>query len=706
MTTKKGLFVYCFLLFFSFICVAEEKISHIISPISGTWANPQPLIIQVPDNCEVYYSLNGTDPLTSGFAYDNPIVLTETGTQIIVVSFINSTGDVITESVEWTVTESDYLDFIPSTDAPYILFNKDSSIKVPEDISWFIGNRDLTKNEIDGISKGGLIALSENPDNLRYIPISFISNNNVYRYIFRIGDSNRFNFASPLPIETDIVFTDWNEILLANGEKVSFSFDNGPWNETKSKIIIDRTKSHTISWKTETSPIKTVSIPAKPSFQGIPEKGYTNESVKLSIQDDNFIMAYTSLDGNTTYTNTFIVDTISGDSFGFAEVFPIYYDGIYQGDLPIAFFIDKQPPELPEFISSTSDLFSRNEVELKFKSNSTVYYSIPTPYSEASGFSLDNISDYKQNVPEIDSFIKLQQNSIVLNPSDSEALFYTVFAYAEDQAGNKSNITQYSVLIDSINYYLDSSLENNGIGTIEAPYNSFDSIVKTINNNSFTRVMLKGTYSNISSFNIFSSCEFIGDTNVRIKLASDETLTINNANVVFKSCTLEKNVIPTGDMFQKNLVTIENGNFIADDCLFIANFDVSGTGIVARNSSVNLKNSSITVNALSYAALISSVNSSINLDYVRGIATARTAVGLSATNKTCLVSNTQFRIIGAYGRAAELTGISYSFNLCNFISQNAISQKPAIWVDSNSKQISLESDTFSGFSSFIVKESR
>ena len=55
---------------------AEIKV---ISPAEGQWANKQMLILDIQKNEEYYYSLNGSDPATFGFAYDGPVILDVSG---------------------------------------------------------------------------------------------------------------------------------------------------------------------------------------------------------------------------------------------------------------------------------------------------------------------------------------------------------------------------------------------------------------------------------------------------------------------------------------------------------------------------------------------------------------------------------------------------------------------------------------------------
>ena len=51
----------------------------VISPVEGQFSNYQALVLSVPEDCNVFYSFTGTDPLLSGFAYDSPVIIERNG---------------------------------------------------------------------------------------------------------------------------------------------------------------------------------------------------------------------------------------------------------------------------------------------------------------------------------------------------------------------------------------------------------------------------------------------------------------------------------------------------------------------------------------------------------------------------------------------------------------------------------------------------
>ncbi|MCR4954778.1 MAG: chitobiase/beta-hexosaminidase C-terminal domain-containing protein, partial [Treponema sp.] len=68
-----------FSLIFLFSSIELTAQINVLSPVEGTWANKQMLVIDDSDNNEYLYSINGSDPELFGFAYDGPVLIDMTG---------------------------------------------------------------------------------------------------------------------------------------------------------------------------------------------------------------------------------------------------------------------------------------------------------------------------------------------------------------------------------------------------------------------------------------------------------------------------------------------------------------------------------------------------------------------------------------------------------------------------------------------------
>ncbi len=79
MRLLKRFFLYGVVFFFSVNMLSAFSEKDIISPQKGTFSNMQPLVLNVSDGEEVYYSLSSSDPSVSGFSYDGPVLIEATG---------------------------------------------------------------------------------------------------------------------------------------------------------------------------------------------------------------------------------------------------------------------------------------------------------------------------------------------------------------------------------------------------------------------------------------------------------------------------------------------------------------------------------------------------------------------------------------------------------------------------------------------------
>ena len=94
------------IVFFLFLFIALNSFAQkIINPSQGTWANKQVLVLELPFGANAYYSVNGTNPETSGFAYDGPVLLDLIGDVNLSVVVIDKNGEKSTHNVSYSVSE-------------------------------------------------------------------------------------------------------------------------------------------------------------------------------------------------------------------------------------------------------------------------------------------------------------------------------------------------------------------------------------------------------------------------------------------------------------------------------------------------------------------------------------------------------------------------------------------------------------------------
>lgn len=694
-------------LLFSFVlfpCFALIPNSTVLSPVAGTWANPQPLIIDTQPGTEVFYSLNGEDPLKSGFAYDGPIMLEGTGNFSIQIVTVSAKDTSAITKIDWTVSAKEQLSFVPQkADQSFISLEKNVGIDVPSSVSWVSGIFEQTIPEDKFFNKGGKVMLYSNCDIVRYIPLLLKKGTDYYRYILRTGYTDKLRFSSPVPDETDIQFFSWNYIRLSDGKKVQYSIDGGAIKQTSSLIAVDRSKEHTISWKVldEENSEKSFVIPAKPLLKGTPEKGFTNDCVTLSLDNSLYQFGYTSPDGNTFYSKYISIDTVTGDVASISTNLDIYYRGVKQGSLPTAFLIDRRIPQKPQIISTAKDGFSREDVKISFDTNDSIYYSLTKPSVSETGFATS--TSFVNSVVNNSEFKLLTKDSITLAADPKYANLYTVYAYAKDIAGNCSDISSYSVVIDNHNFYVDSgTTQKERHGTKNAPFNTIEEAISAIKTTQFS-LYLTGDFTVNDTININADCKIIGNKTAKITFKPNANLKLNNVQASIVDCTLEKYVPQTGDVVQKNLLQIYDSSFYANNCDFVCNFDFAGSCITAKNSFLEIENSNLSSTALSYSSLFNIEDTELTIKNLKTVSSAKTAVGISATGNVCTINNVEFKIAGSLIRAIELNGVILNVQNSIFDGQSSNALKPAIWMDSYSAKRVDYDNKFSGFSVLSFK---
>ena len=148
---KKNLF--CFIAFFLFsFCFAYEI--DLLSPKNGAWSNKQMLVINDfpnPDG-DFFYSLDGSDPQSFGFAYDGPVLIDVTGDIQLKIAYIDKAGTVSKKEVlfsvnpiqEDTIQDTEYRNFIQIFNSSGIVnYTSGSDFSIPKQLFYSFSPLDI-----------------------------------------------------------------------------------------------------------------------------------------------------------------------------------------------------------------------------------------------------------------------------------------------------------------------------------------------------------------------------------------------------------------------------------------------------------------------------------------------------------------------------------------------------------------------------------
>ena len=401
----------------------------IVSPVEGTWANRQSLVLEVPEAYEVFYSFSGSHPMDSGFAYDGPVMIEAEGEVSLRIALVFPDGNAAVYTVDYTVAspEDDLDNPLPlNFRQPVVSYTTGQSITIPTGYSYRLGN---SSNFLPGEK---VLALQGGSFPHRYLPCEVINGNRAWRFVLSptgipatlplhaAGNAGGSSAANPGLEKTTPQKALQKDFSLNNftaGKKVEFY--QAP--ATK-KTTVEEVQ---VSTFTEVSNTDSTEIdPAEPPFQITDWSLLTFTRDKLIYSIDNGFWQATEgsimVDrtvGHTIYWQsvayekgnpvynfylppkpageyqfegreavlvalgpefTFVpkgltmepVSSLMIDAFYGEELhsdFPIqiYYDGLYQGDGQVSVLVDKCPPTAPAIYSSSNAFYNRQDVTVR-----------------------------------------------------------------------------------------------------------------------------------------------------------------------------------------------------------------------------------------------------------------------------------------------------------------------------------------------------
>ena len=740
-------FLFCLLFVlstFGFARTFAYTKADVISPVAGVWANCQSLVLDLPSGAEAFYSLSEEDPAVSGFAYDGPTLLNVSGNVHLMLLVVYEGGLSEKIDVRYTVTPQktpDYID-LSESDA-FVRIDASRFVDIPQTVSYTFGNS-------SSLFSGKRLILQRKTIFERFVPLVLYDGQVPFRYVLLCGgDDGVLNETQTQTqsgsADSILEFYDWNYFSFKSSVPVEYRIDDQNLRESRSeRIYIQRGKDHVIYWRQKQSdavaagageaaeereqgevPFTAALVPARPSVAGIPETPAVNTAVRLSLSDPRFSFGCASGGGKTRCASVCTIDTLDGDSFGFSRDIDIYYNGIKQGSMRPSFIIDKIPPSPPVITASDNRAYVRKSVLLNFSNTDTVYYCLKEPFSAAEGFTVQRIKELNSaSVPlSSDDFVKLTSRDMVLESSDTHALFYTLHAYAQDVAGNRSETVVFQTVIDPLNYYVRGKANGSSLpvssakrpafadGSPDRPFGDFSALFEVLKTTSapFVRCVAEGVCTDIPPLFIERDMEICGNGKTRLIFEKDAFIKVKNCTFTLKDCTLEQNHRSSNGLYQNKLLEAENAVILLSGDELICKGSGSTSCISMRNSSLEITDSGVTVEALSYACGIHAEFSVLAAKNIRTVVLSETAVGMSANHSSVLLNASSFTLAAHLARALEFSASGFTLMNNSFVSQNEMKGTGAVWSDgvlSASQARTASGNTYKGFASLFAESGR
>ncbi|MCR5763508.1 MAG: chitobiase/beta-hexosaminidase C-terminal domain-containing protein [Treponema sp.] len=631
----------------------------IISPISGTWNNTQPLVLNVEDKTEIYYSLMGTDPLKFGFAYDGPVVLDQKGDVSLQITAVDENGERQDFFIEYAVKDiniagnEDTVSFVNDIiNHPIKRYVSGSIFSIPETFNYFIGKND------ERTFSGNNLHISEKNNVKRYVPFT-VTDGSVYLHfvlqIIPLHNSSLHSKYVPFSIEN------WNVISFSS-EKYVYSIDDGLWVSNLSAFVLDRLKTHIIRWKksvesdNEEEEIFSYALPPMPQLvSSVEPYGQVTFSLMPAPNDISNSMNYkmgkipqnlSLIDVGEGLYDSITLDAFNGEELLSSFLTGVYYDGVYQGVLQHSVIVDRLAP-LPPVLSSVNE--QKTILVAEAEEGATVYYSVSDPVE----FDAGDIISMESSFSDIRTgeFQEFKKGKVILSSISENPTFYKIQAYAMDKAGNQSEITEFRILVDEHNFYLNplSITSDERDGSYLKPFATFEEAVAAMNGLSRMKLHIIGNVDVKNNISITSDCDIIGK-NSSLIFSENAVLTVDNASVSIKSCSISKETYIENDT---NFIIVNDGILFFDHCQVSSLFSSEGILVESVNSELKFDNTSLVIYASSYACNVKSVDSYFLAADLKIIAKAHTCVNLSILDTFLTMKNSVTDISAHIGRSME-----------------------------------------------------
>jgi hypothetical protein len=680
----------CFISLFFSALIALYADVKIINPEPGTWANRQVLVLSVPDGEEAFYSLSGSDPLSTGFAYDGPVLLDVAGpVELRVISMKGN--DVKTDTtVVYTVTvsspgNSDAASFVNSVTAQGIVdYTAGASVSIPSSMEYSMGGQP------ESYLQGSPVSYAANCILSRCIPCTVTDGSAKWRFIIRTFPSKSGTYTQrSVPFKID----DWSTITFTNN-KLIYKIDDSFWSPMKVPVKLDRSVKHTVFWQSVAvqagNPVEYFELPPEPELFCSESK---TGAVTAVLRGDADYRIGIKSDDTTVLFEVAGIDTFSGDETEGTLAAGIYYDSVYQGTLPIRYDIDRRAPPAPVITSSAASLYSRKTVKLQIdgEPGAELYIAVSSPVPVTEGM-LRSDSGTAFDAAAADNFVFSPSGRVSLEPDLESAVYYKVCAYSIDEKGSKGATASYGVIIDQYNYYLDASADSSmADGSYMHPFTVFDQCIDALKYTRYAHITINGTVNMPSGQSVLSSnCVLDGRNDARLVFGPDSSFVVRSASLTISNCVLERSDGTGSGDSNVPLLKLEHSVLSMDGCETTVTFDKNGTAITADTSVITITGSGITTKATVYSSCISSVGTKVKISNARISTVAATAVNFSSQDGDFELRSSTCKIVGTYGRAAELFGTHSRITGNTFSAELGAGRKVGNAVYTDAKNVSVE----------------
>ncbi len=675
----------------------------LLSPVEGLWANRQMLVIDNSEDGDFFYSIDGADPETFGFAYDGPVLLDVAGDVQLNVTRIAADGKKETISLAYTVQADDasktsYKDFVKTFfDGGILNYSAGSELAIPADLSFYLGLPP------ENLMPARTLKLSSASVLSRYVPCTVYDGERNIRYRFII---KTYPQSAGVYSRRDVPFeiSDWDTITFTDNNKI-YKIDTEYWGLPSEPLSIDRSVSHMISWQPleydAANPVEFFVLPPRPE---IIKDEMEDGSIVYSLRGDDSYALSIKNENTGLYTELFSkigIDAFYGDQVYGSVTLGVFANSVYQGSFTVPYNINRRPPQVPVIKSNAEGFVSRGNVDIKITGTrgADLYVALSEPFTlDESNLNYTASDEVFKKVP-LGSYKKVKGESFTLHWAQNglNPVYYKVAAYSQVEE-NKSGAAEFAVVIDQSNYYFDAAGDAElADGTAAHPFTDFRQLSTALTKQRVVKLSVKGEMAINEAYNVSANFEITNNGDARLKFGPDGSLVVKASTLEISDCRIHN----TADLSKKSivpLIKLENSVLTMKNCIIGADFARNGTVIDAANGIINITDTIASANAVTYVSFISAVKSRLTLRNSSVSTNADTSVVISADGGNLTAQKNDFIVSGASGRIAELFGVTAVLKENNFKARltNTTSKNQPVYTNKATK-LTEEKNSVQGF---------
>jgi hypothetical protein len=673
---------------------------RVVNPVPGTWANRQTLVIESASGTELRYSLDGSDPVLSGLAYDGPILLDKTGLVTLRVVAVDASGKRYPTQILYTVqADGTHPPEGFSDTAPNPSSGEFAEITIPEEITWSFG--DFTPSNPGGKT----IAIAAVRGAVIRYPLVLSDGAHLWRYVAESGspaqiapsagtaatstavtpedtiaapaasaglealapqgDATAQPSAAPpaspaVPAASSVTVPtvkvcDWNFVALGYKDPLYWSIDGSAWHAYTEPVFIDRSRDAVLSWYSaswKSGAAQTLRLPAKPAIVGVRQGDVTAKPVFLSVEKSAMRFRYTV--GSDFYpmapdssspelASGLLVELPAGAESRVTVRLQAEYEGIVQGELATDFTVDRRSPRDPATGLEAQPPWSRVPVRFLPVGEDTTELTIDPPIYSRVG------------------------RDWVLDGVPGKAIDYTVKAVSVDRAGNRSGLKTTCVTVELNTAYVGSAASSGDQplsavhepdGSPAAPFASLDDALALARSGTW-RLIVRG------SVPLDHACPITGSVSIdgqgaSIVASGEGSIAVEGGDLEINGCSIKKTntAVEASPLVNSarpgSLIEVKNGLFRSRGITVSMEGGETACVIRATASRVDCESSRLELAAREYAECIDATDSSLSLDSLIVSCSAHTVSGLALTGSRAEIKASTLSVIPALaGRAIE-----------------------------------------------------